>query len=71
MNDERIVSKAIYNCAVIQLQVSTQSVFPLFLQFGLNDLLCAGGGGLSREVDVDGKVSCLFLDTVKKSPSHH
>lgn len=55
----------------MQLRANTQNVFPLFLQFGLNDLLRAGGGGLSREVDVDWNVSCLFLDTVKKAPSHH
>lgn len=49
----------------------TQDIFPLFLQFGLNDLLYACGGGLSREGDVDRKVSRLCLDTVEKSPSHY
>lgn len=49
----------------------TQNVFPLFLQFGFNDLLCAGRRRLSREIDVDRKVSWLLLDTVKKASSHH
>ena len=50
---------------------NTHDVFPLFLQFRLNDLLSAGGGGLGGEVDVDREVSFLFLDTVKKPSSNH
>ena len=49
----------------------THYVYPLFLQFGLNDLLRASGGGLSGEADEDRKVSGLFLHTVEEATSHH
>lgn len=41
----------------MMLYVITQNIFSLFLQFGLNDFLCAGRGGLSREVNIYWKVS--------------